>query len=83
MVTAQYFTWYICLLPLIAHRLTRSRTLITVMGVVWVTAAGLWLSQAYLLEFEGSNAFLQVWVSALLFHAANVLCISAVVILAR
>ena len=52
-------------------------------GVVWATAAGLWLSQAYLLEFEGSNAFVQVWICALLFHAANVLCISTVVMLCK
>lgn len=38
----------------------------------WVLSLSLWLYFAYTLEFEGMNRFIHVWMSSLLFQAANV-----------
>lgn len=81
-ITAQYFTWFICLLPaalgtlpadhfsmLPAHR-------ILISSAIWSMSVIFWLYEAYLLEFAGVNTFQLIWIATLVFHAANTLCIS-------
>ncbi len=34
---------------------------------------------AYLLEFRGVNTFLAVWLSSVVFHVVNVMCIALIV----
>ncbi|KAJ4720420.1 GPI mannosyltransferase 1 [Melia azedarach] len=71
-VTAQYFVWFFCLLPLI---LPWSNMKLKWEGVscilVWMGAQLHWLMWGYLLEFKGKNVFLQLWLASLLFLAAN------------
>ncbi|XP_010520467.1 PREDICTED: GPI mannosyltransferase 1 [Tarenaya hassleriana] len=71
-ITAQYFVWFYCLLPLI---LPWSRMKLKWEGLlcilVWIGAQTHWLLWGYLLEFKGINVFLQLWMSSLLFLAAN------------
>lgn len=71
-ITAQYFVWFFCLLPLI---LPWSNMKLKWRGVacisVWIGAQTHWLLWGYLLEFRGKNVFLQLWMASLLFLAAN------------
>ena len=43
-----------------------------------VCVQGLWLAFAYMVEFEGQPAFASVWVASLVFFAANVTLLCAV-----
>ncbi|GAB2282487.1 hypothetical protein Dimus_017030 [Dionaea muscipula] len=72
-ITAQYFVWFFCLLPVI---LPWSGMKLKWEGVscilCWMVAQTHWLMWAYLLEFRGYPVFLQLWLASLLFLAANV-----------
>ncbi|XP_015883714.3 GPI mannosyltransferase 1 [Ziziphus jujuba] len=71
-ITAQYFVWFFCLLPLI---LSSSNMKLKWKGlscaILWVGAQLHWLMWGYLLEFKGKNVFLQLWMASILFLAAN------------
>lgn len=71
-ITAQYFVWFYCLLPLI---LPWSRMKLKWEGilcmVLWIGAQTHWLLWGYMLEFKGVNVFLQLWMASLVFLAAN------------
>ncbi|KAL4342368.1 hypothetical protein GQ457_08G014990 [Hibiscus cannabinus] len=71
-ITAQYFVWFFCLLPLI---LPWTNMKFKWQGVccilLWMGAQTHWLLWGYLLEFKGKNVFLQLWMASLLFLAAN------------
>lgn len=69
--TAQYFLWYVGLLPLVApfSALSRKRSLALVLA--WMASEGHWLLWAYRLEFLGLNTFLQVWLASVAFFAVN------------
>ncbi|KAB1222258.1 GPI mannosyltransferase 1 [Morella rubra] len=71
-ITAQYFVWFFCLLPLI---LPWSNMKLKWEGIccifVWMGAQTHWLMWGYMLEFRGKNVFLQLWMASLVFLAAN------------
>ncbi|KAF9620853.1 hypothetical protein IFM89_015094 [Coptis chinensis] len=71
-ITAQYFVWYFCLLPLV---LPWSTITLRWEGIscilIWMGAQIHWLMWGYLLEFKGKNVFVQLWFAGLLFLAAN------------
>ncbi|CAA3025507.1 GPI mannosyltransferase 1 [Olea europaea subsp. europaea] len=71
-ITAQYFVWFFCLLPLI---LPWSNMNLKWKGLacifLWMGAQSHWLMWAYLLEFRGKNVFIQLWMASLLFLASN------------
>ncbi|KAL5707080.1 hypothetical protein ACHQM5_025172 [Ranunculus cassubicifolius] len=71
-ITAQYFVWFFCLLPLL---LPWSNMNLRWEGIscilIWMGAQIHWLMWGYLLEFKGKNVFLQLWSASLLFLAAN------------
>ncbi|KAG8383606.1 hypothetical protein BUALT_Bualt04G0031400 [Buddleja alternifolia] len=71
-ITAQYFVWFFCLLPLI---LPWSNMKLKWKGLacisLWIGAQIHWLMWGYLLEFRGKNVFFQLWLASLLFLAAN------------
>ncbi|KAL1199187.1 GPI mannosyltransferase 1 [Cardamine amara subsp. amara] len=71
-ITAQYFVWFYCLLPLI---LPWSRMKLKWEGllciIIWIGAQTHWLLWGYMLEFKGVNVFLKLWMASLLFLAAN------------
>jgi phosphatidylinositol glycan class M len=72
-ITAQYFTWYMCFLPLCIVELKAvppAHLLIAAIG--WTAALGAWLGMAYQLEFQGANTFLGLWAASLAFHVMNV-----------
>ncbi|KAI7830527.1 PIG-M-domain-containing protein [Gamsiella multidivaricata] len=75
--TAQYFMWYIVFLPLLIPCLASNprmglRSQGRNMLVGWVIAQGLWLSQAYNLEFLGLNTFWNLFLASGLMYATNV-----------
>lgn len=71
-MTAQYFVWFFCLLPLI---LPWSKIKLKWQGLastlLWIGAQTHWLMWGYLLEFKGKNVFIQLWVASIVFLAAN------------
>ncbi|KAI3755238.1 hypothetical protein L1987_55034 [Smallanthus sonchifolius] len=71
-ITAQYFVWFFCLLPLI---LPWSKMKLKWEGIfcilLWIGAQTHWLFWGYMLEFKGKQVFLQLWAASLLFFAAN------------
>ncbi|XP_078435268.1 mannosyltransferase family protein [Wolffia australiana] len=71
-ITAQYFVWFFCLLPLIlpwTKMKLRSEGLTCIS--VWMFSQLHWLMWAYLLEFKGINVFIQLWAASILFLLAN------------
>mmetsp|Transcript_2581 Transcript_2581/g.2913 ORF Transcript_2581/g.2913 Transcript_2581/m.2913 type:complete len:553 (+) Transcript_2581:187-1845(+) len=71
-ITAQYFTWYLVLLPLCSDRIQwKSRNMIAALlflGLSIVT----WLGSAFCLEMKGMNVHLQVWIASVGFFIANI-----------
>jgi GPI mannosyltransferase 1 subunit M len=75
-ITAQYFTWYLCILPLCSDqfRLTRRvRYALLLLGISILV----WLSTAYCLEMQGMSVHRIVWIASLFFFVANVNLLSA------
>ncbi|XP_073145491.1 GPI mannosyltransferase 1-like isoform X2 [Henckelia pumila] len=79
-ITAQYFVWFFCLLPLI---LPWSKMQLKWKGLAciffWIGAQTHWLFWGYLLEFRGKNVFIQLWVACLVFLAANTFVLVTVI----
>ncbi len=78
-ITAQYFTWYLCLLPLCnsatggrlkSNKVVRASFLL-VMSIL------LWLGSAYCLEMQGMAFHRIVWLASVLYFFANVNMIGA------
>lgn len=70
-ITAQYFTWYLCLLPLCTDVFSLTRR------VQWAIAGllvsiGTWLASAYCLEMQGMAVHRWVWMASVGYFAANV-----------
>ncbi|KAK9293294.1 hypothetical protein L1049_021286 [Liquidambar formosana] len=71
-ITAQYFVWFFCLLPLIlpwCNMKLKWEGLCCIL--LWMGAQMHWLMWGYLLEFKGKNVFLQHRMASLVFLAAN------------
>lgn len=71
--TSQYFTWYLCLLPLVLHRLAFRPLAWALIFVGWLGAQGQWLLQAYYYEFERRDNLLNVFIASVIYvvsHAA-------------
>lgn len=79
-MTAQYFVWFFCLLPLI---LPWSNMKLKWKGLantlLWMGAQTHWLMWGYLLEFKGKNVFIQLWLASILFLAANTFVLISII----
>lgn len=71
-VTAQYFVWYLCLLPLCSSRVIWHTRRMHTSLVVLVFAIVTWLLSAFTLEMLGWRSHRMVWMASLLFFVANV-----------
>ncbi len=69
-ITAQYFTWYLCLLPLCTFDF-QSRRVIKAVALL-LSAVVFWLLSAYLLEMQGWAVHRIVWCASVVFFGANV-----------
>ncbi|KAL4200738.1 hypothetical protein AMTRI_Chr02g255060 [Amborella trichopoda] len=71
-ITAQYFVWFFCLLPLILPWTTMKLRWTGLLCIcLWVAAQIHWLMWGYLLEFKGMNVFIELWLASIFFLAAN------------
>lgn len=71
-VTAQYFLWYLALLPIVATKIVLTNKEVVLGALLWGFAQGSWLLPAYLLEFRGNNTFMFIWLESLAFFSANI-----------
>ena len=72
-ITGQYFTWYLVLLPLCADYIEwTSRPSVGISLMMLGTAVGTWLLSAYCLEMMGWSVHVQVWITSLFVFVANV-----------
>jgi GPI mannosyltransferase 1 subunit M len=75
-ITAQYLTWYLCLLPLCSNcfRMTpRLQMSLVGLGLSY----GLWLGSAYCLEMQGWAVHRWVWAASVVYYVANISVIAA------
>lgn len=71
-MTAQYFTWYLCLLPLCSDRIIwNSKRMMFALMFLAISIIS-WLLSAFTLEMLGWRSHQQVWISSVLFFAANI-----------
>eukprot|EP01018_Ginkgo_biloba_P007914 Gb_35994 [translate_table: standard] len=79
-ITAQYFVWFFCLLPLI---LPWTKLHLRWKGLLciglWAGAQIHWLGWAYLLEFKGKNVFIPLWLASIVFLAATT-CVLGIIL---
>lgn len=69
--TAQYFIWYITLLPVTLPEVHIGYTKGSFLILFWSLTETHWLYWGYRLEFLGENVFFQLWLSSLLFFISN------------
>ncbi|CAF1083509.1 unnamed protein product [Adineta ricciae] len=75
--TSQYFLWYLIFIPLLLPNLHLKWKTLFICLVAWLGSQGWWLYEAYQLEFQSKNTFVQIWLASILFGFVNVfiLCI--------
>ena len=64
-ITAQYFIWYLSLIPLIVHRnllFNVKKWKALIMFIIWMFFELIWNSYSHLLEYEGKNYFITMWI---------------------
>ncbi|XP_050518429.1 GPI mannosyltransferase 1 [Diabrotica virgifera virgifera] len=71
-LTSQYFVWVMAVLPLCLWQIKLSKLMGAVLLLIWYIAQGVWLLPAYLLEFQGQNTFLYIWIQSVSFFCANI-----------
>jgi GPI mannosyltransferase 1 subunit M len=78
-ITAQYFTWYLVLLPLCTsefqkgwNRSPRTRRRLQASIALFVASILTWLGCAYCLEMQGMPVHMYVWAASILFFVASV-----------
>ena len=77
-MTAQYFTWYLCLLPLCSDRIQwSSKRMILSLGLLLLSIIT-WLASAFSLEMLGWKSHRQVWLASLFFFMANMNLMGAI-----
>lgn len=79
-MTAQYFTWYLVLLPLCSDRIKwKSYSMFLALGLLGLSIVT-WLGCAFLLEMKGMTVHLQVWLASVGFFIANVNLLRVIII---
>src|SRR5690606_4614986 len=87
-VTAQYFLWYICLIPLIVpnnklfdYRKHGGKVIYgLVLFVVWLFFELIWNSYSHRLEYKGENLFLEIWIINCFFFLVNSVIIKELIV---
>lgn len=76
-VTAQYFIWYLSLLPLFLPSVVLSTKKVAAIVSLWSLTQAAWYLAAYLLEFQGYDTYALTYAAAISFFSVNVgiLCI--------
>ena len=72
-ITAQYFLWYVSLLPVAAVSMKmRPAQLVLTIVLPWILSEVHWLAWAYRIEFLGTSSFEGVFGAGLVFFLVNV-----------
>ena len=64
-ITAQYFIWYLSIIPLIIHRnllFNVKKWKAMIIFTIWMFLELIWNRYAHLLEYEGINCFMIMWI---------------------
>lgn len=79
-VTAQYFLWYISLIPLILpfNKLFKQRKGLILL-ILWFFFELIWNRYSHNLEYKGINLFVELWVIDVLFFLVNCFIISELI----
>jgi GPI mannosyltransferase 1 subunit M len=70
-ITAQYFAWYLCLLPLCSDQFRCTKRVQYALLLLGLSIV-IWLSSAYCLEMQGMGIHQIVWMASVFFFTANV-----------
>ena len=82
-ITAQYFIWYLSLVPLIMHRnllFNRKGPKAIIMLSIWTFLELIWNTFSHKLEYEGQNYFLTMWIVDICFFLISCLFIKEIII---
>ena len=82
-ITAQYFIWYLSLIPLIIHRnflFNRHKTKAIIMFSIWMFFELIWNTFSHKLEYEGQNYFLAMWGVDIGFFLTSCLFIKEIIV---
>jgi phosphatidylinositol glycan class M len=71
-VTAQYFLWYISLLPLSIPNIMLSRKRICFLIGAWFASELHWNFWSGVLEVGGTNCFYMLWIATIVFFFTNI-----------
>ncbi len=71
-VTAQYFLWYISLLPLSIPNIMLSRKRICFLIGAWFASELHWNFWSGVLEVGGTNCFYMLWIATVVFFFTNI-----------
>ncbi|PSN40336.1 GPI mannosyltransferase 1 [Blattella germanica] len=71
-LTAQYFVWFLSLVPPCLPWLSLSYHQATAIAALWLAAQLAWLLPAYWLEFRGQDTFVYIWLQSIALFCANV-----------
>lgn len=77
-VTSQYFTWYLSLLPLVSTDIYLPEWTVT-LPIAWILGNLNWLFWANMLENNGKNVFMEVFISSVLFYSINCTIIGVII----
>jgi GPI mannosyltransferase 1 subunit M len=69
--TAQYFIWYVGLMPIVLPKCRIGAKKGVIMVAAWIITEADWLFWGYMLEFQGQQVFLELWGASVLFFLAN------------
>ena len=82
-ITAQYFIWYLSLIPLIIHRnllfgVKKFKAII--LFTFWMFFELIWNSFSHYLEYEGYNYFMEMWIVNISFFVISCYFIKEIII---
>ncbi|CAF0993269.1 unnamed protein product [Adineta steineri] len=77
--TSQYFLWYLIFIPILLPNIHLKWKTLCLLLVAWLTAQGWWLYEAYKLEFQAKNTFVQIWLASIVFGFVNVIILCMII----
>lgn len=78
-VTSQYFIWFLSLLPVCIPHLLLNIRKVGMLFSLWILAQISWLLPAYMLEFQGYDTFLFIWIQGIVFFSVNIIILGKLI----
>ena len=82
-ITAQYFIWYLSLIPLIIHRnllFSVKKYKGIVIFIIWMFFEMIWNTYSHFLEYNGGNYFISMWVVNIIFFLTSCLLVKELIV---